>query len=75
MKQGDKLFKPFSAREFEFYESLKEWPRVPSFFPQYFGRTQVLVHQTGPSNVEQTVVNRILNLDLLLFRSRIHDAP
>jgi Ca2+-binding EF-hand superfamily protein len=65
MKQGDKLFKPFGAREFEFYESLKDWPRVPRFFPQYFGRTQVLVHQTGPSpsSAEQTLVNHFLILE------------
>ncbi len=67
MKQGDKLYKPFTAREFEFYECMKHWPRIPRFFPQYFGRTQVLVHQTGtPSSAEQTLVNRIL---IWLFQS------
>jgi hypothetical protein len=41
MKQGDKIYKPFSLREFEFYEYLKTWDNPPRFFPKYFGRTQI----------------------------------
>jgi hypothetical protein len=66
MKQGDRLLKPLIAREFMFYESLKHWSRVPTFFPQYFGHTQVQSNPTGSalSNdyTQHTLVNGILSL-------------
>jgi hypothetical protein len=52
LKQGDKLFKPFSVREFEFYEYMKTWDNQPRFFPKYFGRVQI--------SGEADTVNRIL---------------